>query len=346
MTNEQEIFNNAMQSQGGIYIPNGGLEIDNILEAMLKIMNEHIKITNDINKNLPNVNIFYTNNMSINACAFKIDTQYFISVNVGAVIKLKEMFDGIVSNQIIKEKIFNNIDELIDSSELLYFAMIFLIAHEHSHIRFGHCDLINHLYGNKETNFLMEATSNCLANDGLFRQTLEYDADCCAIANLINRQLMSRDYHNRDFNSFSHGVSLCTLACYILFKIFDNGEHTNINNYDLDNLENSTHPQPGLRMKYIVVNILTVLIQCCKNNEIDAIQEKIWNYIICFEYANNKKLKIDNLCITIGNTRKGSEHIRRVHNNWKNVRNMLLPFSYDKLADFIEDTGWNNKFID
>lgn len=346
MTNEQEIFNYAMQSQGGIYIPSGRLEIDTVLESMLEVITEHIKVTNELNKHLPNVNIFYTNNMSINACAFKINNQYFISINVGAVIRLKEIFDNIVLNNIITEKIFNNQDVLINSSELLYFAMIFLIAHENSHIRFGHCDLINHLFWDKETKFLMEATSNCLANDGLFRQTLEYDADCCAIANLINRQLMSRDYHNRDFNEFSHGVSLCTLACYILFKIFDNGEHINYDNYDLDNLENSTHPQPGLRMNYIVVNILSILSQYYKDNEINAILDKIWEYILIFERINNKELKSDNLCITIGNTRKGSEHIRRVHNNWENVRKMLLPFSHDKLADFIEDTGWNKKIID
>ena len=48
----------------------------------------------------------------------------------------------------------------------------------------------------------------------------------------------------------------------------------------------------------------------------------------------------------IAYTKKGSQHLRGIHNNWDNVRRLLQPFTKDTLAEFEEDTGWNKIFID
>lgn len=344
MTRQEEIFNYAMQPNG-IYIPTGKYEIDSVLIAMLDVMRQYIDVTNQLHPHLPKVNIFYANKTDINACAFKYQGEYFISINVGAVIKFKEVFDNLSINKEFTEFCSIDDDPINTSASLLYFAMIFLVAHEHSHIRFGHCDLLNHLCSNDNITFLSEATSSKLINDGLFRQTLEYDADCCAIANLINRQLLSKDYHDREFKDFIYGISLSTLACYIVFKIFDNGIHCRYTDYDLDNLEREEHPRPGLRINYLMGNISSLLCRYY-DKELDIILESMFNYIKRYEFIINGKFDITNLEMGIAYTRKGSEHLRKIHNNWKRVREMLLPFTNDDLAEFEEDTGWNKVFID
>lgn len=346
MTNEQKIFNEAMSEIGGIYIPLGRFELDPVLNAMLDVVKQHLEVTNALNKHLPKVNVFYANNMNINACAFKAENQYFISINVGTVIRLKEIFDKIVNNKKIADEVFEKNNVLYNSATLLYFAMIFLIAHEHSHIRFGHCDLINHLWSNSEVNFLNEATSNCLVKDGIFRQTLEYDADCCAIANVINRQIMSKDYHNRKFEDFSKAIGLCSLSCYILFKIFDNGEHSNYENYKLDELSKSTHPRPGIRIDYIMGNIATLLLKYYDNKEVNKIIDKVFENIKTFEMLFNNEIDIKKLEIGIAYTKKGREHMETIHNNWKEVSKLLEPFTNDGLAEFESYKSSNRVFID
>lgn len=346
MTDEEKIFNAAIREQGGIYIPEGRFELDPILITMLDVVRQYLEVTISLNPNLPKANIFYSNNMTINACAFKVQNQYFIAINVGTVIRLKEIFDNIVANKKNSKEIFKNENMTVNSATLLYFAMVFLAAHEYSHIRFGHCDLISHLAGHDNITFLNEAMSNDLVQNGLFRQTLEYDADCCAIANSINRLLMAKDYHNKSFNETMHGISLCNLSCYILFKIFDNGLHKNYNNYDLDNLKNDSHPRPGLRINYIMGNISSLLYKYYSEENLKLILDKMLEYIKLYEKIFDENIDIKNMELGIAYTKKGSQHLREIHNNWENVREMLLPFTNDGLADFEEDTGWNEIFID
>lgn len=346
MTDEEKIFNHAMREQGGIYIPRGSFELDPILMSMLDVVKQYLEVTINLSPNLPKANIFYANNMSINACAFKVQSQYFIAVNVGTVIRLKEIFDNIVANKKVSNEIFKNENITVNSATFLYFAMVFLVAHEYSHIRFGHCDLITHLAGHDDIAFLNEAMSNDLVQNGLFRQTLEYDADCCAIANSINRLLMAKDYHNKSFDEIIHEISLCNLSCYILFKIFDNGKHQNYNDYDLDNLKNDSHPRPGLRINYIMGNISSLLYKYYNEEKLGLILDNMLKYITLYEKIYDKNINIKNMELGIAYTKKGSQHLRGIHNNWDNVRRLLQPFTKDTLAEFEEDIGWNKIFID
>ena len=74
--------------------------------------------------------------------------------------------------------------------------------------------------------------------------------------------------------------------------------------------------------------------------------DKMLEYIILYEKIFDKNINIKNMELGIAYTKKGSQHLRGIHNNWKDVRELLEPFTKDALAEFEEDTGWNKIFID
>lgn len=328
MNNVEEKFNRAVKDIGGIYIPNKDTEEDQLLQVMLYICNEYIRELSILHSQIPKVNVYYINDRrNINACAFLFEDEYFIGINIASVIKLKEVFDMVFEiEKIYDGHIFNKDNNALDSVEVMYFAMMFLTGHEYSHIRFGHCALINHLFGNK----INEITSNCLIDDGIFRQTLEFDADCCTIANLTNRILLK----SNNIDELSKGIGRCMLACYILFKVFDNGEHMNYENYDLDTLACSTHPRPGIRQYYLGANICTVLYNHFPKYDVDKITNTMLDHIKIFENSLNEVISLRNIEMGVSYTQKGVEHINRIHNNWGDVRKMLLDFTHDELAPY------------
>lgn len=330
MVNEEVIFDNFMKGYGGIYIPSSRSVQDIFLSGMLDVMRQHIASVRHSKPSLPEVSIYYVDNMGINACAFLADSKYFIAINIGAVMQLQEVFEKItLSDKLYDNKIFLTCNKNIYGPKLLYFGMIFLVMHEYSHIRFGHSGLINYLYGDSIT----EMMRDCLINDGIFRQTLEYDADNCAIANLINRILLCGNSET-SFNEISEDIGLCSLATYIIFRLFDEGKHRNYENYDLDELSKSTHPRPGIRMNYIMANICSILDIYYNDKQVAQIAQKMIDYIRVFEEALNKEISIYKLEIGIAYTQKGNEHVKRIHNNWEHVRKQLEPYTHDELAHF------------
>jgi hypothetical protein len=329
MKTDQIIFDNFVKDLGGIYLPSNDIPNDIVLSTFLEIGNKYINEMRSIKPNLPEVKIHYVNNNSVNACAFYTESKYFIAINIGTVNSLKQMYDNIFAmNELYGNGLFDIAKRSNYSPLFMYFAMMFLIIHEYSHIRFGHCRLINHLWGNAVLN---EFTSDCLINDGIFRQTLEYDADCCTIANIINRILIN---NIDDLTSISVQIAQCMLSCYILFKLLDNGAHSKYENYDLDELAQSTHPRSGIRQGYLLSTMFTLLQRHFSDSQIDIVADKVMEYIRKFELILNGDVNLRNLEIGIGFTQKGNEHKLKIANNWEKVRKMLEPFTHDELAPF------------
>lgn len=341
--NEKErIFDTFTKSQGlgGIYLPNEEQDYDNLYITMLEASTKYIEEIRMMHPKLPKVNVYYVDNEHvINACAFKTNSEYFIAINTGVVVKLKEIFDVIFkSNKLYDNDLFRESEQNLLSPKFMYFSMMFLVCHEYSHIRFGHCDLIYHLWGTS----ISEITSNCLIDDGIFLQTLELDSDCCTIANITNRILI---INKGDIQRVSDDLGQWMLSCYILFKIFDNGEHTVYENYDLDNLAKLTHPRPGMRQNYLLSNIATLLLKHFDDSEVDKIFDRVLLYIQKFESTINDFVNLKKLEIGISYTSKGNEHLIRISNNWEKVREMLEPYTHDELAPF-EEVNFTPKLID
>ncbi|PFL21652.1 hypothetical protein COJ07_10210 [Bacillus cereus] len=340
MNQKEKIFDECMISEGGIYLPTGANEHDDLYLTMLAEVTQFIEQIRVMNPKLPKVNIYYVDNEHvINACAFKSDSEYFIAINTAAVIELKRVYDMIFeSDKLYDGEFVNKSEQHAYSNKFLYFSLMFLAVHEYSHIRYGHCDLIYNLWGRSIT----ELTSNCLIDDGIFRQTLELDADCCTIANITNRVLM---INNRDINKISEELGQWMLSCYILFKIFDDGRHSMYQDYDLDSLAQSTHPRPGIRQNYLIANISTVLLKHLKYSEADTIIGKILSYIVKFEETLNDIVVLRNLELGVSYTIKGNEHLKRISNNWETVRIMLEPYTHDELAPS-KAVNFTPEFID
>lgn len=330
MTIEEKIFDDFVKDDGGIYIPNSS-NYDMLLNSILDISRRYIEEVRIMRPNLPEVNIYYINDTTVNASAFISENKYFIGINIGTVITLQDIFEKIASSdKSYENKLFSLDNKDIIGPNLLYYSMIFLVMHEYSHIRFGHCRLINHLYGES----LVEIMKDALVNDGIFRQTLEYDADNCAIANLINRILLVNNFNENSFDKIKDEIGKCSFACYIIFKIFDGGKHKKYENYELDQLAKSTHPRPGIRMNYIMANICSVLYNNFSDDEVVQVSEIMVNYIRTFEQIFDKNISLENLEIGIAYTNKGNQHVKIIHNNWENVRSKLEKFTHDELAPF------------
>lgn len=329
MNEKERAFDNFMKSEGGIYLPTGNHEEDQILDAILISATRYIEEIRMMNPKLPKANIYYVNNNSINACAFKLNSEYFIAINTGAVLNIKMIFDTIFnSGKLYESGLIKKAEASNYSPKFVYFAMMFLVVHEYSHIRFGHCDLIEHLWGKSS---ISELTSNNLINDGIFRQTLEYDADCCTIANITNRLLM---IYGDDVENISEDIGQWMLACYILFKVFDGGNHTTYDQFDLDGLAKSSHPRPGMRQDYLMKTIVTLLISHFSEQEVDSIMIKVFGYLKIFEESLQNVFDLKQIEMGVSYTKKGDEHLITIANNWEKVRGMLEPYTHDNLAPF------------
>lgn len=336
MNDKEKIFDNYIKREGGIYLPTGDNDFELLYSTILDSSQKFIEDIRKLNPDSPPVNIYFINSEELNACAFTSDSEYFIGINKGVVVKLKMIFDTIFSS----DKIFNNTKftkSLADSYSpmFLYYTTIFLTIHEYSHIRFRHCDLINQLWGDR----ISELTSNATINDGMFRQTLEYDADCCTITDISYSVLR---ISKGDTSKISKEIGQWMLSCYILFKIFNNNEYTHYENYNLDSLENSTHPRPGLRQHYLLANIATILMKHFEETLVSEIIQEIMDYIELFEGTLNDQYDLKKMEMGIAYTQKGSEHLTRIANNWKDIRAMLEPYTHVKLAHFEKVDFVNN----
>ena len=341
MNEKERIFDDFMKTEGGIYLPTGKHEYDDLLVGILEASNKYISEIRTMNPGLPDANIYYVNNEhEINACAFKSNSDYFIAINTGAVLELKRVFDTIFdSNKLYDNDLFHENEQESYSPKFLYFSMMFLVVHEYSHIRFGHCDLIYQLWGNSS---ISELTSNCLIDDGIFRQTLEFDSDCCTIANITNRVLI---INTENTDKVTDDLGQWMLSCYVLFKILDGGRHAKYENYDLDNLAKVTHPRAGMRQNYLLANIATLLLKHFSESDVDEIIGKVFQYILKFELSLSESLDFKKIELGISYTQKGNEHFKKISNNWGTVREMLMPYTHDELAPF-EEVNFTPKFID
>ena len=339
--NENQIkFDKFVKDNGGIYIPESDSEVDILLRTMLVVGEKYTSEISNQKTQLPKANIYYINDWeNINACAFVYQDEHFIGINVAAVLQLKDVFDMIFeSDKIYENGFFVKDKKIIYSPLFLYFSVMFLVGHEYSHIRFGHCNLLMELYGTG----ISEISGDALLYDGLFSQTLEYDADCCTIANLTNRLLYKA---NKNLDVLAEDLSFCMLACYIMFKIFDNGKHTRFEDYQLEDLVKSTHPRPGLRQHYLAANISTILFKNLSMSQADFVINQIVEVIKYFELTLSETVKLGNLEMGIAYTEKGSRHLNLIHNNWKYVRELLMKHSYDQLAPY-EELQIIHKLID
>lgn len=137
---EQE-FNYLTQKMGGKYTPNFNKEDILILEK-LEYMNKFKRRILNERSNLPAIYLDVIDNDEFNAIAILSNNgNYHIGIFKGVILELDKFLNEAVKNQNFYKR-FNIKKEKADEYKELCFnyALEFLIAHEISHIRFGHLD--------------------------------------------------------------------------------------------------------------------------------------------------------------------------------------------------------------
>ena len=300
-------------------------------------------INNSLIREIPEINVFEFSNNKTNAFASKIDEEYVIGMLKVTFSSLKKLFWSIVeSDEFSEMPRLSVVKKDIMINNLNQHCLDFLKFHEFAHIINGHCDYIK-TRGIRE---LCEDTNNIDPKNGLILQTLEYDADCCAISNLINEEIRSYIYMFQNMgvapiaesfiNSFESFLCTVIISLYTLFqKLASTREYQNTE-LTKEKLGMMSHPVPGIRIVYIIINIGCILNQwkIFDENQISrllsAMFEELGEYIKISEYvvpAYYIKYSLNDLII---------EQMQKVHDNWKNISEDLQEFTYVKLAEYGE----------
>lgn len=369
MTEKENIFNTKFIYYGGIYLDlhsDEGKTLLREIENLRRKVNDYYKprkalfitqtgvenkmlknLNIDANKYHPYVNLYAVDNKEINAFASKIEDDYFIGIYIGVIQKL----DGYIK-EFVEDEAFEKVPEIgkCDPRTILKTltnnCIEFLLFHEFFHIMNGHCDLMNE-YGCSE---LFETNSSCEKN-GMVRQTLEFDADCCAIASIVNEyfrssfsiiESMERTYGltgRPNLNSTVQFITGLLVSTYILNHLLNSKIYID-SNITEEKLEQMTHPLPGIRLQYIWANIGTILLDnnIYDKNETNEIMDRALNVGMAFIKQFNDIAYCGFFAESF--KEKYVKHLQKIHDNWKIVRSLLVK-SYVELAPYEE-----NNFID
>jgi len=299
-------------------------------------------LNNSLIRKAPDINIYITDKNDINAFAGKIGDEYCIGILQGTFKSMRALFDYIV-----KDESFNSIERLgkvnkdIMVEKMNQTCLDFLYMHEFFHIINGHCDLIKKIGISElcEKNDEPDDTEN-----GLVLQTLEYDADCCAISSIINEEIrtyiMSLQAMELNpslaagyYDSFTNYVCQVVVSLYTFYHTLDS-TLINMHNYTESELLKKKHPLAGLRIWYIIINIGCVISawNIFDEEQIKNIVSEMMNILKKYIVLNNdivparfiKEILVNDIYL---------DHLQKIHDNWEVVAGMI-DSNYGKLAPY------------
>jgi hypothetical protein len=299
---------------------------------------------NSLIRKAPEINIYITDKNETNAFAGKIDDEYCIGILKGTFKSMRTLFDYIVNDES-----FNNIDRIglvkkdIMIEKMNQTCVDFLCMHEFFHIINGHCDLIkkigiSELCEKSDENDILEP------ENGLILQTLEYDADCCAISSIINEEMSSyiMSLQAMELNpslaagyyeSFTNYVCQVVVSLYTFFHALDS---TRINKIDYTENELLTrkHPLAGSRIWYIIINIGCIISgwNIYREDQIKNIESEMMNTLKKYIELNKDIVPARFIKETLTNYIY-LNHLQKVHDNWEKVLEMI-DTNYVKLAPY------------
>lgn len=359
MNEMEKAFDENYAKYGGIYL-GGDAEVEkNIvkeLESIREKVNDYYKdkkvafftpsgVETKMIKNLnveageyhPHINVFVADNDEINAFAGKINDDYYIGILKGVFLQLRNHIKNYV-----EDEAFEKIPEIGQCypeailNILTNNCMDFLTFHEFFHIMNGHCDYRKSI-GLDE---LCEVNTDCTEN-GMIFQTLEFDADCCAISSMVKEyfrtsymiiQSIPGVTGRPNIDSTIQFISELLVSTYML-NHWLNTRYNFCTEFTEKTLEDMTHPLPGIRTFYIWATISTVLLQCeiYNKQEIDEILSRSINAVMTFAkefsdiaYPSFLKVAFDEV---------GKKHLQKLHDSWKDVRELLVVH-YAELAPY------------
>lgn len=335
----EEQFNDLTQDIGGRYVPSENENDILLLNKLCELTEYKNRLAKEIDC-LPNIYIDIVNNNEFEAMAIlcRQTDRYFIAFYKGIIKTLFADFSNIVND----DKFYKR-HNILKGNAIKYrdycmeYALEFLLAHEISHVRFGHLAYKKSI--SNENAKLCEAYSLISTNDNLFSQTIEMDADCCGIATVLNRMFMDQQLlQNEDpialisamFDLEERLYCLSFAINYLNEKLFNRVQN-------IADLNLFTHPHPGIRQSYLTAIIDQIILEKLPKEIQGSLCNTVFDAFKAVEYImHGDNLKKENLPIYLAVTKYGYKHFRKINDNWKIVRELLKPYSFDDLAPYEE----------
>ncbi len=312
----------------------------------------------------PEVNYSLINSDFLNAAAAAYNGNYFIGVNLGTCALLSDLFLKIlacpdtfphignpslesVEKKSISASLVNGFiyyDPLNGTSstkpndsfraryaaELVHHALDFLIFHEYGHIFRGHLGYLSSL-SDTNANFNFDLFHTGVSDSALNSRTLEMDADSFAANNSYLKFVSIRyfngqipdglDFVYKDLNTYFGGWSF---AVYSLFKLF------NMTKFDELTAKRSNYPPPDVRSRMIFGNIASILNRDSVENGNEIVSTMVESVKLVDE-AFGKITYAPANNVWFSNYEQVTPYIAEIIDNWVNLHDLLLPFSYGDL---------------
>lgn len=359
MNDKERIFNKQYIKYGGIFLDNNlekGKEILQQINQVSDKVNNYYKdrksvfitpngaeekvlknINSESGKYHPYINVFCADKNDINAFAGKVDEDYYMGILKGVFLNLKKHIKDFVEAEefeLIPEIGKCNPEAILNS--LMGNILDFFTFHEFFHIMNGHCDLIKEM----DISELCEENLEC-SSKGMDLQTMEFDADCCAVASIVNEYFRMQFMvinNMKDMVGRPNIDSTIQFLIGLLISIYIVNSWLNMirmSAYEIteEYLEKMTHPLPGTRAIYTWATVNTVVgnLNIYSDEEIEQISERSYKALSAFmeefsdiAYSGFLKVAFDDV---------GLEHLQKIHNNWEKVRE-LLTVHYCGLAPY------------
>jgi hypothetical protein len=329
---KKNIFDQSLKKYGGRYeIRNS--TYDYLLKSLKVDSEELIRELILEDDNLPEVYIDYIDSDGLNACAFKVDNDFYIGIMKGTVAKIKQLVDQLLDD--VMDSKFHNLNyRKCDEYKIVFLVATirFIILHEYGHIVNGHSDWKKNRMND---NFFFEKyTDGCILSN-LDNQTREMNADRYAVKVSIDNIFKNNGFLTTVGNRVRIDSITETLVClycatYIMFLAFSSP------NYDVKDFYKLSHPHPGIRQCYTINTTMNEYVfdvhefDMDLNTYVNVVQGDYERIAFNIAQLRNEKLNP----ITVAYTKLGWEHMLKIHNNWENVRNQLLDYSYTELEPF------------
>lgn len=307
-------------------------ELEN-LRQVLKELDEDIGLK-DVSYRL----VVYEGN-EIDAFVALKDGEYILGVSIGTFTELRSWFKTCFLNNAMYSAFGLNRDNCDYYTQYTYRkALEFLIVHEYTHMKDGHCDIPQN-----QANLIFEQSKAISKEEALFSQALEFDADNWAASNyvvkIINEEITAEEKNEK--------LKLLMFSIYTIFKKFSEYENYDFDTFMDDELLKYTHPEAWIRYRYIVTTILTNILDSTQKEK-EIIEKDLVSSIINFE---NDVLNIGNLTekmYAAAHTLKGTRHLLLLCNSWNKAADKLEQYTHDKLirVDPMEIDEEKISFID
>jgi hypothetical protein len=320
-------------------------------------------------KSVPEIKFGFLHCLELGAKAKRTaEGVYYIGLNSGSVLLMYDTFYRMLSHKEILTEIGDcdrenishpslpgyHIDALwiknkstIDDTELLPkdptrycyarhladLALNFLLVHELNHVAHGHLDLKINLGGHASHSEKLKRRIDY--NEYVFHQTLEFDADCVAVAkslrNAISRwqgvrppSALTKQFHQ----SFEMTIWNWSFAVMTMVRIMLDGTF-----YSFDGCRKQKHPLPRLRQALLLSTVFQYLIEYFPTELKLINREKLVGILVrleqIFEKITGNKQPVEEVKLAMQNI---PDYLKIVHEEWKELYPSLKDLAYVELV--------------